>query len=86
VAIILAFRQRHAFKRAAGVSDANLLLEDADCHFFSDTSSRTSVHETCVGARAMDPTAVPGDHVESSESQYSSSLDAGALWSGLRFV
>jgi len=78
VATILAFRQRHAFKRAAGVSDANLLLEDADCHFFPDTSSRTLVHETCVGAKSMDPTAAPGE--------YSSSLAAGALWSGLRFV
>jgi hypothetical protein len=79
MAIILAFPQRRAFKRAAGLSDAN--PEDAVCHFFPDASPRTPGQEPGKGARSMVAAAALGDPVQPSQSQDGSSDAAsGGTW------
>jgi|RhiMethySRZTD1v2_1073278.scaffolds.fasta_scaffold18017_4 hypothetical protein len=84
MAMILAFPQRRALKRAAGLTDANPV--DAVCHLFPDTSPRTPGQEIGMGARSMVPAAAPGDPVQPSQSQDSPSRVPGALWAGLRFI
>jgi hypothetical protein len=69
-----------------GMSDANLLREDALRHCFPETSPRRRRQEAGMGARSINRAATPGDHVQQTQSQRSSSSGTGALWGGLRFI